>query len=56
MVSIASFQAAAGRRYRARWRDDSTHRPVEKRGFRNKRHSLKASSSAPSKTSWRVYV
>ncbi len=37
MGSIASYQAAAGRRYRVRWRDDSTHRQVEKRGFRTKR-------------------
>lgn len=37
MGSIASYQAAAGRRYRVRWRDDSTHRQIEKRGFRTKR-------------------
>ena len=27
----------AGRRYRVRWRDDTTHRQVEKRGFKTKR-------------------
>lgn len=37
MGSIAAYQAAAGRRYRVRWRDDTTHRQVEKRGFKTKR-------------------
>lgn len=37
MGSIAAYQVAAGRRYRVRWRDDTTHRQVEKRGFRTKR-------------------
>lgn len=37
MGSIAVYQAAAGRRYRVRWRDDTTHRQVEKRGFKTKR-------------------
>ncbi len=37
MGSIAADQAAAGRRYRVRWRDDTTHRQVEKRGFKTKR-------------------
>ncbi|MEI3845128.1 MULTISPECIES: hypothetical protein [unclassified Microbacterium] len=42
MGSIAAYQSAAGRRYRVRWRDDTTHRQVEKRGFKTK--------------PWRVYV
>jgi len=46
MGSIASYQAAAGRRYRVRWRDDSTHRQVDKRGFRTKRDA-RSSSLAP---------
>lgn len=37
MGSIAAYQSAAGRRYRVRWRDDTTHRQVEKRGFKTKR-------------------
>jgi integrase len=37
MGSVASYQAATGRRYRVRWRDDTTRRQVEKRGFRTKR-------------------
>ncbi|WP_235008031.1 Arm DNA-binding domain-containing protein [Microbacterium timonense] len=37
MGSIAAYQAAAGCRYRVRWRDDTTHRQVEKRGFKTKR-------------------
>lgn len=37
MGSITGYQAAAGRRYRVRWRDDTTHRQVEKRGFKTKR-------------------
>ena len=39
MASITGYQAAAGRRYRVRWRDDATHRQVEKRGFRTKREA-----------------
>lgn len=37
MGSIAAYQSGAGRRYRVRWRDDTTHRQVEKRGFKTKR-------------------
>lgn len=36
MGSIEPYEAAAGRRYRVRWRD-KTHRQKEKRGFRTKR-------------------